>query len=93
MELLNNLLYTKVLISKKEIYLFFTTEKICLQIGENYNYITRPLFVLLNDNENTRNNFVNVIISRKIKDTILKLFGFFLDFYYSNLILYIIIQN
>jgi len=64
-----------------------------LQIGENYHHIKRPLFVLLNDNENTRNNFVNVIISGKIKDTILKLIEFFLNFHYSNIILFIIIQN
>lgn len=36
---------------------------------------------------------MNVIISGKIKDTILKLIEFFLNFHYSNIILFIIIQN
>ncbi|KAL6445969.1 hypothetical protein ACFW04_000974 [Cataglyphis niger] len=30
------------------------------RVGESYHGIKRPLFVLLNDNEDTRNNFVNV---------------------------------
>ncbi|KAM0730699.1 putative glutamate receptor [Formica fusca] len=30
------------------------------RVGESYHNIKRPLFVLLNDNEDTRNNFVNV---------------------------------
>jgi len=34
-----------------------------LQIGQSYYHIKRPLFVILNDHEDTRNEFAHVIIS------------------------------